>query len=505
MAEPNIVYNQTDLRDALTAVNNNKEGEIILGSNIALDTPWVTIEKLEGTESNDIIINGNGYQIGDAEHPLTSALIGEGLHVTVNNVKIYCVREEIVESANEVLVGSFFNRVQFAELEGCVASGLITITINNPASYGGFFGGLIGLARQGNDAKAGTISLSNCINNIDIVVYKDENGSSNGSIGGIIGYAAGEKVTITDCYNHGKIEANLRCIGGIIGKSVGQTTIINECVNCAEIKAETEKYEMFVGGILGYINGNGYTSQPLVEHCDNKGDILVKGIKKQFVGGIAGEGVRITITECSSSVGVTILATSYSGSVTADEWFVGGIVGRVWTYVSSKVNKCTNYSNVISTEHGYVAGIAGYVYNYSASSVEDVYELSNYGDIEGTFYAAGICGRSDASIINSNNYGNIISDNGAAAGITCEISADRKIGSCDNYGKVRGFSFASGIVREGHVIESCVNRGEINANGAGGLAAGIACVLTIASNPPGTMTNCHNKGDIISLNIASGI
>lgn len=175
-----------------------------------------------------------------------------------------------------------------------------------------------------------------------------------------------------------------------------------------------------------------------------------------YAGGIVGYGYHVTI------------ANSYqSGHVSAESMFngtAGGIIG----YIDSSYNTFSTISNSYNTGTVYgkteAGGIAGETLR---TTISDVYNKGNFTD-KASSYSGGIVGylRSDSSITNANNTGNI---------------GFRKYG-----GGIAGYASASSI-------RTSYNLGELSSTVSSSMGGGI---VGYASSS--TIKNSYNHGKISS-------
>ena len=197
-----------------------------------------------------------------------------------------------------------------------------------------------------------------------------------------------------------------------------------------------------VGGFFGRCPDSGRDVK--IINCNNY--INIKGTT--CVGGIAGYGYEVSVEDCDNY-----------GAIKGEESLgqnVGGIVGAY-----AKITKSTNYVEIYGTN--YVAGICG-----NANSAK-IFECVNTGKVKGDSYVGGICGTS----------GN--------AGI-----AER----CYNTGQITGETNVGGIAghhyRRGKM--QCVyNSGEIiGVENVGGIAGD--CSNDYNRNP--ISSKCYNIGKV---------
>lgn len=238
------------------------------------------------------------------------------------------------------------------------------------------------------------------------------------------------------------------------------------------------------GGIVGYNTG-------ITEQCINAA--CVSG--KQNIGGIVGNNSG-TILDCENQVDL-------SGGQK-----LGGIVGTN----SGKVSSCINRARIATTSYC-AGGIAGesWIDNTSASYTEIpiITDCNNYGSVTSAYYAGGVVGSANYSLIaNCNNYREISCTNycvgGIAGNVYGKMDGSVAVTDCKNHGDVTGSSTeksvnanVGGIVgNTSEIIASCANYGNIRALGTNSDGAGCG---GIAGSAEGNIYNCANYGSVFSV------
>ncbi len=138
---------------------------------------------------------------------------------------------------------------------------------------------------------AGNLTLSDIINNADVVSNTDRNG-------GFIGYAATGKITFTDCVNNGDVDGAGSNNGGFVGDA-GQGVEAVNCVNNGDVNGSGN-----VGGIIGYnTQVSTVTNSINTGNVTSLGDILGQGGAGGILGSQRTDGAsrKITITGCYNS------------------------------------------------------------------------------------------------------------------------------------------------------------------------------------------------------------
>ena len=317
--------------NAASVVGNKMVGGII-GANRdtygCVISDCVNIGEIIGTAPRETVIQG-GQEVSNYVETMTGGIAGRFTGEIQN-----CVNEGDISSSicNGVggIVGKAFIK---ANLTGCTNKGLV----NTAYSYAG---GIVGVSTVTAGDEISTI-ISDCSN--------EEVVSGMSSIGGIVGVAANgclvkncrniasvkpkmgraagiageisQKVSISDCYNAGEIEASMLA-AGIVGDVPSKAVVtIERCFNTADIKAGAN------GGAAGILNTTSGTS--IVNTCYNTGNITAA----RYAGGIAGKTGNTSISR-SYSAG-TVKSTSSNPSYNVN---VGNIVGE--TDSQAKVDGC---------------------------------------------------------------------------------------------------------------------------------------------------------------------
>lgn len=197
-----------------------------------------------------------------------------------------CVNKGTVKGKSKTggVVGYIAASSATIKIEKCSNLGKVSSTAN-------YAGGVVG--------QADGIYINECYNTGEL--------SGDGSNGGVIGYAKGDRTRISECYNTGEI--NGKNSGGIVGNNEGN---IEKCYNKGEIIADSE-----AGGIVAYQN----TGDGRIKKCFNDGKVTAN----TNAGGIAGLS-KDKIFNCYNSG--RIKATNSAG----------GLVGKNYAYIQRSYN-----------------------------------------------------------------------------------------------------------------------------------------------------------------------
>ena len=294
------------------------------------------------------------------------------------------------------------------------------------------------------------------------------------NVGGIAGYFYSGNSTLTsayeirNCHNRGNIKGS-NYVGGIVG--YGYYCRTRFCDNYGPINATSYG----VGGILGYIY---YYS--VVSGCNNYADVSSTYTGSSISSGY-GTGGIVGCSNYGTAANVPIIDSCNNyGNVTSKAYLTGGIVGEIWYY--GHVNKSFNYGNVSGTY--YVGGVCGINRTYTNTTLANgphVQHCGNAGDVEGTDYVGGVAGYNGYS---SSSYYPYIE--------SC-VNVGRVKGT--NYvGGISGYHYGSTSTSYKGKIVGCLNAGIVEAttNYAGGI-----CGYTRGTSY-GTVEYCVNAGNVIS-------
>ncbi len=376
----------------------------------------------------------------------------------------------------------------FSELSGAASVSNLTIE-------GSVYGWTRAAAIANNVAADSTITISNIINNAKI---KSDNHS-----GGIVCYAdfVNGTLTITKCVNNGDIIVNNdgKYAGGIIayGKAM-----ISECVNTGNII--TSKTEgVTVAGAAGGIMGGNKTSSAKIDNCYNTGKISVSGNVGGLIGmaGLSSSGPYVQYSYTSTGVPVGAVDPSGSVNITNVYYFAEEETDALELTTALSADKRTtlaNYGGFSSDKWMVDYDTTGYKYpqlkscvlNYEFGSKENPYEISDeqsFVDME-TKLGEGKYFVITKDIVLSSSYVPYAFTNGYldggnntvtftiektedCAGLFTQISGTSTIENLILDGSVSGTNYVGALAGritepEEVVIKNCVNKADVTASGA---------------------------------------
>ncbi len=270
------------------------------------------------------------------------------------------------------------------------------------------------------------------------------------TVGGIVGYFSSglyASCNLDNCSNTALVQGGHQT-GGIVGMLLGLRSSLIQLTNSGEVTSQQK--DASVGGIAGVVQG----STVEIMECENKKEAFVHALKGN-AGGIAGS---------APDKGVQFSYCENHADVRAGKWAAG-----IVAFAKDKINRCTNTGDI------------------SAVSDEGESGLNEY-----IFLAAGIAAKSENTIENSTNKGNITGFN--AAGIVAHYVAVGSlygVKNCDNEGSVFGNNTAGGIVAyadAGVLLERVENKALVTGSHRVG---GVAGVVQNAE-----LKNCTNTGPV---------
>lgn len=180
-------------------------------------------------------------------------------------------RKYVVDESAKVFQGTFDG--QDHKITGLTNTGFKISSVysgsndTTPHEYKEYVFGLFGSVYN---ATIKNIVMANV--NIDLACDEKEKVVGD-SVGAILGYAAGDQVTIEDCQVLSGSIAGYDAVAGIIGRSYSVNTMIKNCVNAASITAIRR-----ASGILGFISKDIKDVEKVeITSCKNSGNVKQTG------------------------------------------------------------------------------------------------------------------------------------------------------------------------------------------------------------------------------------
>ena len=358
-------------------------------------------------------------------------------------------------------------------------------------------------------------NLVNCVSkgSIDIQTVNHPNDDDSAllyGIGGIVGRVTLGTVYFVDCENYAYVNSLQPGMpaGGIVGETAGSTTVnifFEGCANYGEVIAYgvpsgQGNAHTGVGGILGEALGvYSPNSTFTFVNCINSGYVHSNEAcgRVTGVGGIVGRGYSpalLSIEGCINTADLDSPGPGWSGA--------GGIIGSVMTYGFAwsgthggevHIKNCANLADLTSAQ--YAGGIVAVPFQFGTQdSTFCIENCANYGDVTGGSITAGIFpyageyGFSGITLKNCYNEGTVTSTASSASGIAYKIN------------KLSDKSYAGDPLPT--LIENCVNKGLVSAEGTEGVATGI---LGVVDTNDTTVKNCINLGVLTGIKGSSHI
>gem|GEM_PF-1595189 len=263
-----------------------------------------------------------------------------------------------------------------------------------------------------------------------------------------------------------------------------------------------------VGGIAGY------ASMTTITGCKNSGSIN----GKYYAGGIVGFADSGCIVKCTNN-----------GTISGSAHYMGGICGYNYYLTDSMFESNTNNGTVTSSGYKYTGGLIGMLFVGNDNREHTVNGVNNAA-VSGGRYAGGGIGYASSQrkyFVTIINNGNVTTSytSSEAGGIVGRLGAyTETFLRCSNTGKVKGYSYAGGIV--GNTAENqqvtgvyvtniyyCQNKGSVTATS--GIAAGlstkecraVACfnMGEISGSAAYGLTSTKNAASVDNYNLTDGL
>ena len=261
--------------------------------------------------------------------------------------------------------------------EGAFTNCHVTGSVTGQTSVGGIIG----------NASNNSVSISGCTFHGSVTAEK----ANGGNAGGIVSLCGPKLV---NCTNYGTVTGTERA-GGITSQTQNSAMdAITSCINFGDVTGRTR-----VGGIVGQATG----AKGII-NCTNHGKVKSNGkgwfnhnsskyedLYGSFTGGIVGwndhEGSETIISGCINN-----------GAVEAVDNYVGGIMG--WASVSSSytndhyitISGCENHGTVQSAKNC-VGGIIGATSVGAKNAIIRILSCVNTESVTGVNYVGGIAGQ----------------------------------------------------------------------------------------------------------------
>ncbi len=267
---------------------------------------------------------------------------------------------------------------------GCSNSGNVTNSATNATVY--FTGGVLGtLGIYGDYNGASSVSWKgtfiNCTNSGSVVDNDACATAVDHNVGGVIGYACINDVTIEGLSNSGTVglsatKSNCGATGGVIGQiRQYNPSILQNCTNESNgtVTVNSDCLTLYAGGVFAYkvsnTNKEEYKAHITVLNCHNKGNIVNNGTGSTDIriGGIAGQlhyaATFGKLNGDSASDGCSNSGSIISSSAQTASTRIGGILGQS-ANLGVNVYDCVNTGDIsfessATVAELYIGGIGG--------------------------------------------------------------------------------------------------------------------------------------------------
>ena len=339
----------------------------------------------------------------------------------------------------DITDSTFSGSVTGERYVGGIAGGTGAPTISNSSASGSVTGLAGGEGNIGGLVGGGSATITD--SHADVTVT---GATGNANIGGLLGYGDWA-VTISNSYSTGSVTGDIK-VGGLVGTLAGG--YIEESYSTGDVFGRTNGS---IGGLVGYadsgggwgtvrgIYNDGYVISSLIESSYSTGDVT------QIASGYDGGGVGGLVGSLYSG---TIL-NSYSTGDVRGETTVGGLVGRVYEYgvnpgLTYNDLPYTNYKGLI--ENSYTTSTIN-LGNNGANRLGGLVGIFSGGKIVNSYATAGGLGIDASS--GCDHIGGLVGDGsgfgGAGSGIIQDSFAYIEGNISAGCGQVGGLAGSMGV------------------------------------------------------------
>lgn len=381
---------------------------------------------------------GQGWEpIGVESAPFMGVFDGNGKQLTgfsINRTSDYVGFFGYTDGAtikNLTITGDVKGGQYTGAFVGKATSGTLTnLTYNGDVQGGNYTGGITGYGSASNADVNGNVQGGQCTGGITgygSASSVEVSGSVTGSsyVGGIAGYASG---TISNATKQGgTVIGTSDYVGGVAGYA-------KSGISSATCKGNVSGQNK-TGGIVGYTEAS-------INVATSEGDVT----GKSCTGGICGSsspgsfvscrstGNKTGTTEvggiCGSATGTSLESCYSYGNVTGQANYVGGVIGKIVTSSSKRINKCLSHGDV--SGKNYVGGIIGSSIggNGEQDQAPTLHEYKTYNKYGSTIYKDDIGNTTTTSfhITNSHAIGNVKGTENYVGGVVGQITSGNKYG-----------------------------------------------------------------------------
>jgi len=446
--------------------------------------------------------------IGTETQPFTGRFDGSSSNFSISNL----TRTYINTTDTNTLFYGLFGYVNCNSAKTKILNiSLIKPNINITTNTGQdiYIGAMVGYITYFSNASLGYLYVGQGSNNSGEINVSATSNTSNCYIGGLVGYSNVNIDGISTnyyCYSNVAITYSGEDISTLyIGEVAGYSALEAKYIQAA---GSIESSYGTIGGIIGYLVG---ASASTVSSATLTVGNLSNDVSTSYAGGIVGNFAPLSATSLQKA--------TFSGTITAQNYNVGGVVGQTnpnCSITTSKaLNATFNLSNYSSSNTSSIGGIVAVNYG----NIQACQNSSNFIKSGGSaimdrqIKVGGIAGTNigaSAVIYNNQNYGSIDADVRAnsAGGITGvnnstygDNSTTFSIYACANYATINGVISVGGITginQNGGIYASVNYTGSIigryiASNKSGGIAGDNQSIILC----------CFNTGSIGPLDIDS--
>lgn len=329
-------------------------------------------------------------------------------------------------------------------------------------------------------------------------------------VGGLVGHAEHVSEMRIDTAQLSSVVAGKVTIGGFFGYlglsgkdcllkfQGGESHYVIKSSTAADVKGET-----YVGGLIGYLEGNHGTIT-----FDKRVEVAVNVSGADHVGGAVGymnnvddfnlDGLNFTSTTMRVSA-----STQYAGGVIgrAENSTVNGPVKLELTKgIPAASSLPSNFSGVVNAPT-YAGGIAGSLTGTLTGAASNAQVTAT------SEWAGGICGYFHGTITQCAFHGDVTSP-GGAGGIYAKCLSQTYVADCLNHADIKGGKWQGGIAAytnlprlSSYKIERCYNTGNLTDGCEVGGIAGLIWIYywdddSFSNGKTLEINECGNSGDI---------
>ena len=221
-------------------------------------------------------------------------------------------------------------------------------------------------------------------------------------------------------------------------------------------------------GLFGVCGAKSYIEKLHIAHCYIRG--------KMIVGGLIGEQIGGSVSECS-----------VSGTVIGNGECAGGMVGINNGTIINSQSSADVFGNSGNT--GGLAGVSG----ETMPAVIDNCKAT--GHVTGYWNVGGLVGRNNSLISNSQASGNVDGDEWVGGLVGWQDAG--MVNLCHASGTVKGFFDVGGLVGFNGYLRSTVQIANSYATGkVSGVSSGNFCIGGLAGHSGGIITDCYATGNV---------